>query len=995
MRKFRLRQREQSSSNLQTTVTETSVQASPQHSFSPAGPPTATESQTRDATYVSSSQSEQQSLLKTSITTQTGAPFAFASPAKNKMLLSRKQKKRLGDNRHRVKKMLSRDPVIKPYVLASVVAETLREGESCKTMAEALSGYSNVREVLTAQNNKSHLRQLQTNQRITEHYVNMLMHRKSRQFAKAAKEAVLLKARYSLSRIGQTVGRSKSEISRLLNYTYRQPSRGTTDEQKQIVTDFIKNDSLVALAGRRFKNIRFMNRTYSRSYTSYRAHLVVSQSKTKPVGLTTYYNLLRNAQTTDTGRKMRIRPGCKIPWVDAQCLKCVNLKLCTKSLLANGVSVSNRTTVNLAASVCPFYIPRELFEELLRQNCTKTPVETPILPGPSGPTAQKSHKSSKSTKAKGRRRVAFEDQKNWTETDLPHKDPAGWVQINTTTLQHVPDLDLSALTKYASTKCLMRECPWCGVWMLQPIFKQHRSRRQHLVGLEYWGNERDDKNKNLVHPTRKKTMVCTLAFVWKQFLDLIGFCSSHLLLLKWQQEQFSTRLNNLLPGEVLTVQDYAMNIEVQEQENTSESHFNRHNFTVGVFVAFFKCSQGCDQLRKHDFIMLTSRHKKDQHSTFMMTKKYLEEIEKENMMDGKLTSLTEFCDNCAGQFKSRLSALYMTKLGIPVTRMFFAARHGKGIADAAIANFKGILYQYCKTGDARLRTEHDVVNFFQLYRKEKEASQHLNKVLFPNQRHTKSYCEHTDRSCHFVNASWIEALAAQNPLKEEPQMVGIMSSHAFRYDPNNNELRDDSEEEEREDRVDGKIQSVPVLEHKSLHCVCRCFQTHLDNFKFCLCHSRPTVTFPLFLLFFSGNVCREENQKTVQEPGGTNGKNTILKVDRPHPPPKNQSKERTANHPSKAVRQGAANRKLQKQKRQPTQPPNHQKKTPPHKDPNYGETKLQPQLHQKRFPNPGTHPGEPLQQQLLQTPRHKNPSHQNPQTQRPAPEAGIDSRRQK
>ena len=844
MAKFRLRKRALLSSNQQSSITDPPVQEQPQPqcSLSPTGPSATTGIPSFTPTYVSSSQSERSSVLTASLSTQTGAPFPIVSPCKNNRLSQRKVK-RLRQNKHRVKKTLHTDPEVKSYALASLVAETLREGECCEYMTDALSGFSSIKEVLTAKNNRYHQQQMGKIQRITQHYVNMLMYRSAGRFSKAAQEAATLKKNFSCSKIGEVVGRSKSEVSRLLNCTYKPPSRGITQEQKQVVTDFVKNDSLVALAGRRYRNIRFMNRTFSKSYLSYRAHVILSGSSLKPVGLTTYYNLLRKAQTTDSGSRMRVRPRSKIPWIDAQCLKCVNLKLCTKSLLANGVPVSNRTTINLSATVCPFYIPRQVFEELLLQNGTKAAVETPVHDRPSGPTKRKPA----SGKTKGLK-VSFADQKTETETEvLEIMDPALWVQINQATLQHVPDLDLTVLTRYAATKCLTRECKWCGVWMLDAILEKHKDRFQDLIGFESWATL-NDENAKLVHPCRKITFEASLKYVINKFKDLLHFSSKHLLILKWQQEQFSIRLSNLLPGEVLTVMDYAMNIEVQEQENTSESHFNRHNFTVGVFVTFFVCREGCDQLRKHDFIMLTSRHSKDQHCTFMMTKKYLEEMEKSNMISGKVESLTEFCDNCAGQFKSKLSPVYMSQLGIPVTRMFFAARHGKGVADAAIATFKSILYDNCRAGNARLRTEHDVINFFQLHTSVKESSQRLSDVLFPNQKQKRSYCKHSDRSCIFVRSSLIKALEKKNPKDKMRPFNGVRSAHAFCYDPKNDEW---------EEGEDGKTQRFPVLEHRSLNCLCRCFYTHTDELEFvvcCCCHCGANHNLFSFGLFFSGNA---------------------------------------------------------------------------------------------------------------------------------------------
>ena len=43
--------------------------------------------------------------------------------------------------------------------------------------------------------------------------------------------------------------------------------------------------------------------------------------------------------------------------------------------------------------------------------------------------------------------------------------------------------------------------------------------------------------------------------------------------------------------------------------------------------------------------------------------------------------IIQFCDNCAGQYKSKGPFQFVSESEIPILRMFFGARHGKGPTD--------------------------------------------------------------------------------------------------------------------------------------------------------------------------------------------------------------------------------------------------------------------------------------------------------------------------
>ena len=46
--------------------------------------------------------------------------------------------------------------------------------------------------------------------------------------------------------------------------------------------------------------------------------------------------------------------------------------------------------------------------------------------------------------------------------------------------------------------------------------------------------------------------------------------------------------------------------------------------------------------------------------------------------------IIQFCDNCAGQYKSKGPFQFVSESEIPILRMFFGARHGKGPADGVV-----------------------------------------------------------------------------------------------------------------------------------------------------------------------------------------------------------------------------------------------------------------------------------------------------------------------
>ena len=73
--------------------------------------------------------------------------------------------------------------------------------------------------------------------------------------------------------------------------------------------------------------------------------------------------------------------------------------------------------------------------------------------------------------------------------------------------------------------------------------------------------------------------------------------------------------------------------------------------------------------------------------------------------------IIQFCDNCAGQYKSKGPFQFVSESEIPILRMFFGARHGKGPADGVVGRIKSAAKRAVKSRKVVIRNAREFYNF--------------------------------------------------------------------------------------------------------------------------------------------------------------------------------------------------------------------------------------------------------------------------------------------
>ena len=106
-------------------------------------------------------------------------------------------------------------------------------------------------------------------------------------------------------------------------------------------------------------------------------------------------------------------------------------------------------------------------------------------------------------------------------------------------------------------------------------------------------------------------------------------------------------------------------------------------------VAYYICpNENCpckNSIVKEEFIHLTSDKSHDDQAVNQFIEKTLKHLKSKGI---EIDDIQEFTDQCANQYKSKNNFYKISQSKIPVTRHFFAIKHGKGPSDHAEAHYK-------------------------------------------------------------------------------------------------------------------------------------------------------------------------------------------------------------------------------------------------------------------------------------------------------------------
>ena len=259
-------------------------------------------------------------------------------------------------------------------------------------------------------------------------------------------------------------------------------------------------------------------------------------------------------------------------------------------------------------------------------------------------------------------------------------------------------------------KCLSRQCCECGTVLLRRYLRsaEDKSKKDKLEIHWYkWDTitvDRDDGSKKKIKSCVAKTTT------FSEFLtDLekeINDYPSHKFRASWQQSQMSECLKTLDKSQLMMIMDFSENYKCSFQNEIQSAYFEQNLVTIHPCMCYYKKTLNDEEyLYKHSVIGISNDLKHDSSLVKVFEDKAVEKVEEQQ----KITTVTEWTDGCAAQYKSRIAFAYLSKRDRIYTRNYFETSHGKNVCDGLGAIVKNSLYRAMLTGKIIANAE-DVYN---------------------------------------------------------------------------------------------------------------------------------------------------------------------------------------------------------------------------------------------------------------------------------------------
>ena len=141
------------------------------------------------------------------------------------------------------------------------------------------------------------------------------------------------------------------------------------------------------------------------------------------------------------------------------------------------------------------------------------------------------------------------------------------------------------------------------------------------------------------------------------------------------------------------------------QDEPQGSHWD-HTQTVIHPIVNYYIKDG--KLVTEEHIMITDDLHHDKFAVRAFEKQTLDHLKAKGFIP---MQIIQFCDNCAGQYKSKGPFQFVSESEIPILRMFFGARHGKGPADGVVGQIKSAAKRAVKSRKVVIRNAREFYNF--------------------------------------------------------------------------------------------------------------------------------------------------------------------------------------------------------------------------------------------------------------------------------------------
>ena len=181
--------------------------------------------------------------------------------------------------------------------------------------------------------------------------------------------------------------------------------------------------------------------------------------------------------------------------------------------------------------------------------------------------------------------------------------------------------------------------------------------------------------------------------------------SYHLFSCNWNYSQFLNIKENLKEGQLLQVLDFGQNYMNVYQDEPQGFHWDHIETVIHPIVNYY-IKDG--KLVTEEHIMITDDLHHDKFAVRAFEKQILDHLKAKGFIP---IQIIQFCDNCAGQYKSKGPFQFVSESEIPILRMFFGARHGKGPADGVVGWIKSAAKRAVKSRKVVIRNAREFDNF--------------------------------------------------------------------------------------------------------------------------------------------------------------------------------------------------------------------------------------------------------------------------------------------
>ena len=213
--------------------------------------------------------------------------------------------------------------------------------------------------------------------------------------------------------------------------------------------------------------------------------------------------------------------------------------------------------------------------------------------------------------------------------------------------------------------CALGHCSSCPDLVVD--IPENRDTMVHFLQWQKGDSSKTDRNGRSKQIISLFPVFLTIDQAVNRLLSFFPKMKTHVFVASKQYEAMRLRTENIETGELITIEDYTMNIDIVLSESTTSSHYTANTVSYAGFPVAVRYRNPVTLTpEKGAILFITSDMKHDYEQVEVFEKRVVDICEEKS---GQLfQNWTRWSDNCAGQFKSRFTLGRLVQAPINVLR---------------------------------------------------------------------------------------------------------------------------------------------------------------------------------------------------------------------------------------------------------------------------------------------------------------------------------------